>query len=411
MIPEVPAGTFIHAYMAQMAEQETATAYDFWSAVWLIGTALGPEVHIARPRAPVYLNWYIILAAEAATTRKSTAVGAAERVLRAIDDPPWVVNGPTTSEALIMGLAQHDPAQVALCVPEMVSLFGRQTYAASMPGLMTDLYDCRPKWTGGATVARGQVTLTNNYVSMLTASTPTWLLRAINPDIIEGGFTSRCIMVHEEQPKRAIAWPMEVDNEASLQRVGDHLQHLRQVSRGRPTIHVEAAGIARFAAWYAERKQPRDPYRRTFSGREDAHVLRLAGCLAVNAEAAAITADDVDAAIVCIGAAREQGGRVFERVGDTDRRLVEGIGRLRHTLIGSGLAGASRTKLTRAMQHFMRAEELTAALEVMHELGMVQRFEGVPTSLGTGGRRKTIWRATQLMLDDSMLDRVLGVLD
>ena len=60
--------------MDYMSYVETAESYDFWCAVWAIGDACGRRVYVDRPNIPVYLNWYIILAAESGSTRKSTAI-------------------------------------------------------------------------------------------------------------------------------------------------------------------------------------------------------------------------------------------------------------------------------------------------------------------------------------------------
>jgi len=61
---------------------ETAQAYDFWCALWAIGVGVTRDVYVDRPNAAVYLNWYIILAADSGITRKSTAINSISNLVK-----------------------------------------------------------------------------------------------------------------------------------------------------------------------------------------------------------------------------------------------------------------------------------------------------------------------------------------
>ena len=80
-----------------MSVVETAESYDFWCAVWAIGTGVGRDVYVDRPNSPIYHNWYIILAAEAGTTRKSTAISSISNVVKEFDT---LLTGRTSPESL-----------------------------------------------------------------------------------------------------------------------------------------------------------------------------------------------------------------------------------------------------------------------------------------------------------------------
>lgn len=82
----VPEGSFISNYLAYTADNETPLYYDFWCAIWCLSSSVGRSTVVARPRAPVFLNHYIVLIAESATTRKSTAVRLAEKLLSSVMD-------------------------------------------------------------------------------------------------------------------------------------------------------------------------------------------------------------------------------------------------------------------------------------------------------------------------------------
>ena len=61
--------TFIGRFMSFMNALETPYAYDFWAACYLISVAVGRHVHVPRPLAPVFLNWYIMLFAASGIPR------------------------------------------------------------------------------------------------------------------------------------------------------------------------------------------------------------------------------------------------------------------------------------------------------------------------------------------------------
>lgn len=411
-------GSFLATYMDYMSIQETPTAYDFWCGVYLIGNALGRGVIIDRPRAPVYMNWYMILVAEAATTRKSTAIRSVNNIMRQFNEQSdgriEVIQSMITPEKLLDRMQEisldRGQCHIAFASSELVSILGRERYTAAMPGLLTDIYDPQAIRAGGGTLARGVAASRNTYVTFLSASTPAWLLRAINPDVIEGGFTSRCIFIHEEHPKRLIAWPEEhsdgLERERSLVAA---LCQLREQGQRFTSIPLAAGARDVFQRWYSRRPQSRDTYRRSFEGREDTHVLRLAACLSINDDRWAVEKHDINRAIEVIKHAKERGAAIFEST-YTDSRLVLGIDRLRLILLGSGRSAVSQTKLVRDLQRLMRAEQISVALEIMHELDMVQKFEDVPSGMRSG-RPKTMWRATTNLSKEGALERVLLTLE
>ena len=102
----VSSDSFIGQYMEYMSYVETAESYDFWCALWAIGTGVGRDVYVDRPNSPVYLNWYIILAAEAGTTRKSTAIGSIRDI---VEGTTPILAGKTSPTSLeILAMFSHD---------------------------------------------------------------------------------------------------------------------------------------------------------------------------------------------------------------------------------------------------------------------------------------------------------------
>lgn len=399
--------TFIGQYLQYCSNSETPVEYDFWTALWLLSVALGRDIVVDRPSAPIYLNMYLVLVAESGVTRKSTAVRRAVRFARAFTgDSNLLIESKITPEKLehdlFLQTIEYDRAFASIAIDELVKFLGKERYVEQMPTLLTDLYDCPAIRTGGGTLLRGRTLLRNVYVNFLSASTPSWLLRAVNPDVIEGGFTSRVVFVVSERPKRSSPWPEESDNrvEDAIKEKLDEF-HKRAASIGRVIINDSAK--KKFSNWYKSRDIKRDVFRASFQSREDAHVLRVAALLAINEELWEIQAVHITTAIKIVTQVREDGARIFEGTGAANR-IVLGVDALRDKLIVAGMSGIKQSDLTKALQRYMNAEHIKVALDIMHELDMVQRFDGI--KLGKG-RPTTMWRAKQSLLNPKALDTII----
>lgn len=395
--------------MQSMENNETARAYDFWCACWLVSTAVGRLLYVNRPNAPVAMNMYLLLCAESGLTRKSTAVKRASKIAQqfmAAAAPEYLIfegkiGAAKLEDAMSEQTRLHDRAWVLLTPSELITLLGRDQSTMTMPGLLTDLYDCPDVHRGGiigrerkgATTGR---TLRAVFVSLLSASTPSWLIRAINPDVIEGGFTSRCLFVVEERPKRSIAWHDGSRPVSDTELVGE-LVRIRAKCAEIHTLHggIPASDSARrrFVEWYESRAVQRDPYRSSFGAREDHHVLRTAAILCVSDDRWAISEHDINHAIKLIEYVREQGATLFNG-GMSSGRVVLGVDKVRTVLIAAQQEGVSQAQVTISARRYLNAEQVRVVLAIMHELSLVQRFE----LAGTRGAPRTIWRATNRLV-------------
>lgn len=401
--------TFIGQYLKYCENSETPYAYDFWTALWMLSVALGRDIVVDRPSAPIYLNLYAILVAESGVTRKSTAVRRAVKFIRPLsDDRNLLIESKITPEKLefdlTMQTVEHDSARANIAIDELVKFLGRERYVETMPTLLTDLYDCPDLRVGGGTLQRGRTVLRNVFINFLSASTPSWLLRAVNPDVIEGGFTSRVIFVVSERPKRSAPWP-EGSEADTATRIGNLLSSIsaKVTEAGISRISITPTALKKFSNWYKSRDIKRDPFRASFQSREDAHILRIAALLSINEDMWEIQNHHLMAAIRIVTEVREDGAAIFEGTG-ANNKIILGVDALRDKLLAAGINGTKQSDLTKAMQRYMDAEHVRAALDIMHELDMVQRFDGI--KLGKG-RPTTMWRAKQSLISPKALDAII----
>lgn len=403
----VPEDTLLGDFLGYMNPLETPYAYDFWVGCNILSVACGRSIVVDRPHAPVYLNLFTILVAESGVTRKSTAVRQGVNFLRGIcDTNPLLIETKTTPERLeeILHVQSKDDGHsaVSICISELVTFLGREKYVSTMPTLLTDLYDSPALRSGGGTLGKANRYIKNVFVQFMSASTPSWLIRAVNPDVIEGGFTSRVMFIVAETPKRRSSWPTEA-NSSLEEKIHGHLKRIRDKARTVQRIDVNETARRTFDRWYRSRVLHRDPFRASFQSREDAHVLRLAAILAINDDTWVIQHSHISSAIRIITEVREDGASIFEGTG-SNSKLVAGIDKLRDKLLEAGINGLPQRDLTKAVASYMDAEHMTACLDIMHELLMVQKFEGI--QLGRG-RPKTIWRGTSALASSRAIDSIM----
>jgi len=397
-----------------MSALETPVSYDFWCGVWILGSLVGRKMVINRPQAPVFLNPYLVLCADAGLTRKSTAVRLASQLFNraGLADDCHLVTASDTVSNINMNLAQlneegHD-ANCRIVVSELVTLLGKEGHSMSLPGYLTDMYDCPRSTTYGRSGEGRTSTISNAHFTMLSASTPSWLVRAINPDVIEGGFTSRCLFIIEDKPKRLVAWPeSSVDEALRIGTLSTQLGVIRtEVTKWSTSgITLTATALTKFKDWYASRSlESNDSFIQSFEAREDHHILRLAGILAVNDRSYVIDAFHIGHAIRIITDCKRRAAGIFG-IQKSNKRLIAGIDKLKDVLIDGGAQGLTKTQLVFKTRTYLTRDELNFTIANMHELEMLQEFE-----IKTKGRNATIYRGTNKLLNrvlnESLLDRL-----
>ncbi|MCA2593020.1 MAG: DUF3987 domain-containing protein, partial [Microcystis sp. M31BS1] len=359
---------------------ETPYAYDFWVGCNVLSAALGRDIIVNRPMAPVYLNLFTILVAESGITRKSTAVRHGLDFIRKLEKEDLaLIEGKTTPERLEEILYEqtrdYKSSNVSICISELVTFLGREKYVSTMPTLLTDLYDSPKIRRLGGSLKTGSREAHNVFVQFLSASTPSWLVRAVNPDVIEGGFTSRVMFICAENPKKRQSWP-EAPNKELEQQILIQLNNIKTKAKEVEKIELNLNARKVFDRWYKSRTLHKDPFRASFQSREDAHTLRLAAFLAINDGTWVIHSNHITQAIKIINEVREDGAQIFEGTG-TNSRLIAGIDKIRDKLLEAGINGLPQTNLTKAVSSYMDAEHLVTALNIMHELQFVQKFDAI----------------------------------
>jgi len=407
----VPADTFLHDYMQYMSDTETAEAYDFWSGMWMLSLACGRDTYVARPRAPVFLNIYAILVADSGITRKSANIKTVQQLGQEFmrDDTRMnFLTGQTNPERFTELLggwsSEHGTARCAIAISELATFLGTEKYKASMPALLTDYYDCPAYNAGGGGITRHGYALREVWVSFLAASTPAWLLRSVNPNVIEGGFTSRCLFIASDKPKKRIAWPTtDTQQLANLhETMAARFAAVRKGCEANQAITINDAGLVLFTKWYNKRRTSLDAFSASFESREDAHVLRAACLLCINDGSYVIQHKHVHAAIALITTVKHDAVGIFSGTGERSK-WMQAITEMRSALLHGGGTGVSRSQMYLRVRKHINNAEFSATVDVLHELGYIRRVE---LAHAGAGRPTEQLIATKLLTTKGMLEEV-----
>jgi hypothetical protein len=401
--------------MEAMAETETPLIYDYICALWVLSSAMGRNVIVARPSAPVHLNMYITLVSESGILRKSSSIRAAVSILRhfmsTTQSSTLLIESKVTMGMLLNELSrttrEHGSSQIVLVASELAAMLGRGTQIAGIPALLTDLYDCPDERSGGGSLATGGLNFKNVYCSFLAGSTPSWLATSVRPEIVAGGFTSRCYFINGRNRKRLVAWGEEAKPDAA-DRLVKQLQEIQNESCSYFQIGINSSAKQTFTKWYANRPVHKDVYRESFESREDGHILRFAGLMCVNERAWSISDDHIRRAIAFVTEIKRFGTELFTGTNaqHTDLKLAK---KVRNLILSSGNGGISHSDIYRGSSVSGRSgNELRSLLSIMHELDLITKHE----IKNIRSRPRTMYVATEYLKNELFLEdvaRKLGI--
>jgi hypothetical protein len=354
------------------------------------------------------MNMYVVLIGDSGIPRKSTSIAMATGLVhRVLDADVGLVQAKATPERLNEILhersLEYGSAQICIAIPELAVFLGTEGYAHPMPVLLTDLYDCPDYRSGGGTIARGSQPQRNVWVCFLSGSTPIWLLKTVNPDVSEGGFTSRCLFILANKPKQSIPWPDGRGAEDDYAYLVADLLTIHRHAQNSDSILLTEGAMATFGAWYRDRTHAIDPHTQSFEAREDAHVLRVAALLCINDDSWRIDYGHIVRALQLVAGVKADGKRIFEG-GEIRSKYASAFDTLRIELMSAGMDPIMKGALSRKCRRGLARHEFDDLLDVLHEMGAVQRFVD---PMHERGRPAMYFRGTEMLLERGLGERVL----
>ena len=276
---------WLASYMKLTERMESPESFHLWTGLLLLAGALGRKVYFDFGFFKTYANLYVLIVAESAQVRKSTAsnFGVLELLLPALDDL-FVFRGKITNEALVNVLAEHTKrdggAEVFVYASELRVFITEDASRTGLGATLMNLFDC-PDVADAFTLKRGKDRVRNTYVCFLGCTTPTDLPKVFPLDSLQGGLTQRVVFVCAKRRRKNVPLqkPLsakETELLRSLQLDLQHIHKLAGVARVSPEVEAE------YDPWYnAIETQDVPDVLDGFHGRLHTIVLKVALLLSV----------------------------------------------------------------------------------------------------------------------------------
>lgn len=283
---------WIDDYLDYTASQESPRTFHQWCGLAVIASVLDRKVWLDRrsPEGIVYFTSYpgqlsICLVAGAGRCKKSTAVTIAKQFMK--EAGVALFDGKITPERLLNKLGNLPGKRPVLTIvaSELSAFLGRQSYNDGMIDNLNKLLDCES--SPYETQKLAPVVLTNPCLTMLMASTPSNLGKAIPPQAHDHGFLSRHIFVYSEQPGSAQPLAFnedDVDPSLLLASRGKHtalVTRLRSFASLQGQFRWTTAGRAWYERYYNNYRNSAQSDNEGYPQRRPDHLTRVAMCLRV----------------------------------------------------------------------------------------------------------------------------------
>ena len=264
---------WLSTYMDYTERQESPELFHRWVGISCLASTMGRRFSLNRDAYTLYPNHYVILVADTAMCRKSTAVLIGSKLLDAAEvieiSAERITNADLWKQ---LGLLSESTgsAEMLTVADELSNYLSSEETHKGIVTTLTRLYMC-PDYLENRTKTAGVDMLRNCCLNILAATTPRDLSEIIPSGATASGFVPRLHIVHQEVPRPKIYKPrLELSLRPKL--IAD-LKHIRSI--GGP-MALSAEADRWFQDWYEnELRPPEDPCLDGFYGRKHDYVAKL----------------------------------------------------------------------------------------------------------------------------------------
>jgi len=277
---------WLYKYLKYTDQMESPSCFHIWAGLSALSCTLQRKVWINRGFYTLYPNQYIILVAESAFCRKSTAVSVAINDLLQTTQVAQISKDKMTAEKLCVELSRAEKEKkldnaITIFVPELATFLGASAFHSGIIPLLTSFYEC-PSSADYKTKSSGEFHMSNVCINLIGATTLDWMSTNLPGDTVEGGFTGRVIFVVAEEPRLSNPWPTLSPEETLLRT--ELIQSLVRIDSFNGAFKINETAKNEFSKWYNHRTEGLDLRLRGYYGRKGDHVLKVATCIAAGEE-------------------------------------------------------------------------------------------------------------------------------
>ena len=305
---------------------EAADQFHLGAALAVAGAQIGRNVHCWYNSEELYGNLYVVLIGRTGTSRKDTAI---KRALALPDMahltkiiPPYAVQRDISSaEGLIKSL--KDSPNTLLYLTEMSATLknARRKSTSTILDRLIEAWDTPRRMQNLSKMDASEVY--DPYVSILSATQPGRLARAMGDEEIESGFANRWLYI-PGSGKPPIAWTPDVDSIAAGQLYTDLSDAVRHYSVGQ-RIRVSEDARPKWEEWYlaVADEMGDDEDLADMRTRHPSIVLKVALIHAVTDRATTIEWRHIEPAIELVNWSWGMVKRMMQAWGARDERYLE----------------------------------------------------------------------------------------
>jgi hypothetical protein len=359
-----------------------------WGALYItLGMLIGRQRYVETPH-PVYANDYAIVIGETGLGRKSTAIEYIHECLERLGAPIEVLSGLNSAEGLYEQLARASDTRALIFEDELRTLMAAATRKGTrnMLPCLCRLYRA-PKYDQ-LTMRHGGLKAERPFVSLLGATTTTWIRSGLEEEAVSGGFFNRCLVIAGER-KSWVAHPTPPAQDRFETFISRWLRPLVEKLRDGPqsSVHEDLAAWQRWESWYPKWQEYRlKHYNETLqqlTARTDIHARKIALTYAIVQRHDEITQQDLD---IGIAVAEHCESLTVQLLGDVNQsRLTRVENRILALLSKNGQAVARRWLQQQIGGNYSR-DDFLRALGTLIELGEIEELPA-PSGRGPAGSR------------------------
>ena len=214
---------WLKSYLEYTAGHEAPEEFHLWVGLTMLSTAVARKCYFDNSYYKLYPNLYVILVAPPGVGKKTVSISIGTELLRVACPDTIIVAEKGTPEKIVNLLANPHGIRKAsggmklvheskglILAPELTTFMGREQYNEGLTILLTRLFDC-PEIFTNSTISRATETLRDVYVTMLGATTPSEIGKAIPPSACGGGLLSRLNLIVRETTPRSVPFALPIN--------------------------------------------------------------------------------------------------------------------------------------------------------------------------------------------------------
>ena len=243
--------TWMDKLLISVESTESPKRYWYWAGLSAISAVVNNKLYLDKFYYHLYPNLFTVLIGRSGI-RKNRPVIMAEDLVQEVDNTR-IISGRASIQAIIKDLRSSftresggppiTDAIAFLSLPEFASFLVQDPSALT---ILTDLYDCKKRWTY-STNSGGKQVLENTCITLLGASNEVHFKDVVPDNALGGGFIGRTCIIYAT--KKGKANPLTSKPKHGLD-IKELAKHLREISKLRGQFIWSHEGKDIYDKWY-----------------------------------------------------------------------------------------------------------------------------------------------------------------